>query len=225
MGFPASHGVPQPREGWQPCHGIGGSFAVESAAAFVWNRWQACYGISGNFRVERVAALPWNQWQDSPGIGGSFAVEYARSTHPMKLCVPLFTPPGCWVTGSRRRWGCSGGETRTSCTPVSASVIMEVSTAAAWPALRRTQGTNEHLRSHRVSATQSSQGYDHPAPATQGDTAITTRSLMTLFSRDGSRPAGRSISFPFYFGTRHASRDLTSVGVEQETRRNVRDTE
>ncbi len=77
MGFPASHGVPQPREGWQPCHGIGGSFAVESAAAFVWNRWQACDGISGNFRVERVAALPWNQWQDSPGIGGSFAVEYA----------------------------------------------------------------------------------------------------------------------------------------------------
>src|SRR5260370_42154037 len=77
MGSPASHGVPQPREGWQPCHGIGGSFAVESAAAFVWNRWQACYGISGNFRVERVAALPWNQWQNSPGIGGSFAVEYA----------------------------------------------------------------------------------------------------------------------------------------------------
>ena len=58
--------------------GIGGSFAVESVAAFAWNRWQACYGISGSFRVERVAALPWNQWQDSPGIGGSFAVEYAR---------------------------------------------------------------------------------------------------------------------------------------------------
>src|SRR6266446_4773349 len=77
MGFPASHGVPQPREGWQPSDGIGGSFAVESAAAFAWNRWQAYYGISGSFRVERVAALPWNQWQDSPGIGGSFAVEYA----------------------------------------------------------------------------------------------------------------------------------------------------
>jgi hypothetical protein len=55
----------------------GGSFAVESAAAFAWNRWQACYGINGSFRVERVAALPWNPWQDSPGIGGSFAVEYA----------------------------------------------------------------------------------------------------------------------------------------------------
>jgi hypothetical protein len=60
-------------------HGRGGSFAVESVAAFAWNRWQACYGISGSFRVERVAALPWNQWQDSPGIGGSFAVEYAKT--------------------------------------------------------------------------------------------------------------------------------------------------
>ena len=77
MGSPASHGVPQPPQGWQPSHGIGGSFAVESMAALPWNRWQACYGISGSFRVERVAALPWNQWQDSPGIGGSFAVEYA----------------------------------------------------------------------------------------------------------------------------------------------------
>jgi hypothetical protein len=74
---PASHGVPLSREGWQPSDGISGSFAVESAAAFAWNRWQLCYGISGSFRVERVAALPWNQWQDSPGIGGSFAVEYA----------------------------------------------------------------------------------------------------------------------------------------------------
>jgi hypothetical protein len=89
MGSPASHGVPQPREGWQPCHGIGGSFAVESAAAFVWNRWQACYGISGNFRVERVAALPWNQWQNSPGIGGSFAVEYAGRLS--KECKDLIT--------------------------------------------------------------------------------------------------------------------------------------
>ena len=77
MGCPASYGVPPPQEGWQLCHGIGGSFAVESVAAFAWNRWQTCYGISGSFRVERVAALPWNQWQDSPGIGGSFGVEYA----------------------------------------------------------------------------------------------------------------------------------------------------
>src|SRR2546429_7132301 len=67
------------RVGWQPFCGTGGSFAVESVAAFVWNRWQACYGISGSFRVEQVAALPWNQWQDSPGIGGSFGVEYANS--------------------------------------------------------------------------------------------------------------------------------------------------
>ena len=91
MGSPASHGVPHPPQGWQPSHGIGDSFAVESAAAFAWNRWQACYGISGSFRVERVAALPWNQWQDSPGIGGSFAVEYAASSvgsdaHPKKGC-------------------------------------------------------------------------------------------------------------------------------------------
>jgi len=30
----------------------GGSFALESVAAFVWNGWQACYGISGRFGVE-----------------------------------------------------------------------------------------------------------------------------------------------------------------------------
>jgi hypothetical protein len=70
----------------------GGSFAVESAAAFAWNRWQACYGISGSFRVERVAALPWNQWQDSPGIGGSFAVEYAAGTAETGLDWPLLNP-------------------------------------------------------------------------------------------------------------------------------------
>jgi len=57
----------------------GGSFAVESVAAFAWNRWQACYGINGSFGVEQVAALPWNRWQDSPGIGGSFGVEYAMA--------------------------------------------------------------------------------------------------------------------------------------------------
>ena len=66
-----------PRVGWQDSRGIGGSFGVESAAGFAWNRWQACYGISGSVRVEQVAALPWNQWQDSPVIGGSFGVEYA----------------------------------------------------------------------------------------------------------------------------------------------------
>ena len=30
----------------------GGSFALESVAAFVWNGWQACSGISGSFGVE-----------------------------------------------------------------------------------------------------------------------------------------------------------------------------
>src|SRR5215831_4350970 len=68
-----------PRGGWQPFRAVGGSFAVELAAAFAWNRWQACYGISGSFGVEQVAALPWNRWQYSPGIGGSFGVEYAVS--------------------------------------------------------------------------------------------------------------------------------------------------
>src|SRR5262249_34219838 len=43
-----------PRGGWQPSRAIGGSFAVELAAAFAWNRWQACYGISGSFAVESV---------------------------------------------------------------------------------------------------------------------------------------------------------------------------
>jgi len=43
--------------GWQDSRGIGGSFAVESAAACAWNGWQASYGISGSFRVERVATL------------------------------------------------------------------------------------------------------------------------------------------------------------------------
>ena len=30
----------------------GGSFALESVAAFVWNGWQACAGISGRLGVE-----------------------------------------------------------------------------------------------------------------------------------------------------------------------------
>ena len=68
MGSPASHGVPQPPQGWQPCRGISGSFhrgiggrlAMESVAAFVWNGWQLCRGISGRIHLESVAALPWN---------------------------------------------------------------------------------------------------------------------------------------------------------------------
>ncbi len=64
MGSPASHGVPQPPQGWQPSHGIGGSFAVELVAAFVWNGGQLCRGISGRIHLESVAALPWNtQWK------------------------------------------------------------------------------------------------------------------------------------------------------------------
>jgi hypothetical protein len=34
----------------------GGSFALESVAAFVWNGWQACSGISGRLGVEYA---PW----------------------------------------------------------------------------------------------------------------------------------------------------------------------
>ena len=60
MGSPASHGVPQPPQGWQPSHGIGGRLAMESVAAFVWNGWQLCRGISGRIHLESVAALAWN---------------------------------------------------------------------------------------------------------------------------------------------------------------------
>lgn len=76
----------------------GGSFAVESMAAFPWNQWQACDGISGSVRMEQVAALPWNQWQDSPGISGSFGVEYAQG---------LPGNPGCLISGDHisRRTG------------------------------------------------------------------------------------------------------------------------
>jgi hypothetical protein len=37
----------------------GGSFAVESVAAFAWNGWQASSGISGNLGLE-YAVLPWD---------------------------------------------------------------------------------------------------------------------------------------------------------------------
>jgi hypothetical protein len=62
--------------------GGGSRLAVESVAAFAWNRRQRCHGISGNFRVESVAGLPWNRWQACSGISGSFGVEYAPSTSP-----------------------------------------------------------------------------------------------------------------------------------------------
>src|SRR5262249_15936835 len=57
-----------PRAGWPASRAIGGSFAVELAAAFAWNRWQACYGISGSFAVESVAGFAWNRWQLWRGI-------------------------------------------------------------------------------------------------------------------------------------------------------------
>ena len=41
-----------PVKGWQLWTGMGGSFAVESVAAFVWNGWQACGGIGGRFQPE-----------------------------------------------------------------------------------------------------------------------------------------------------------------------------
>jgi hypothetical protein len=38
----------------------GGSFAVESVAAFAWNGWQASSGISGNLGME-YAQIPLNR--------------------------------------------------------------------------------------------------------------------------------------------------------------------
>ena len=100
-GSPASHGVPPPREGWQPSPGLGGSFAVQSAAAFRWKRWQACYGISGSVRVAQVAALPWKRWQDAPGSGGSFGVEYAFLHIGLKVGVHVADKSVCRATPPR----------------------------------------------------------------------------------------------------------------------------
>jgi hypothetical protein len=68
MGSPSVVGCSKPPGGvagflwnrWQLCHGIGGSFGVESVAALPWNQWQPSYGISGSVPVESVAALAWN---------------------------------------------------------------------------------------------------------------------------------------------------------------------
>ena len=68
MDCPASHGVPPPREEWQPSHGIGGSFAVESVAGLLWNQWQLSCGTGGSFAVESVAGFVWNGWQLCRGI-------------------------------------------------------------------------------------------------------------------------------------------------------------
>ena len=54
----------------------GGSFALESVAAFVWNGWQPCSGISGRLGVEyacqhistRQYARIVNRWVESIGL-------------------------------------------------------------------------------------------------------------------------------------------------------------
>jgi len=40
--------------GWQPCHGLGGSFAVEWVATFPWIRWQLSHGMGGRLAVENA---------------------------------------------------------------------------------------------------------------------------------------------------------------------------
>lgn len=68
MGSPASHGVLQPPQGWQPSPGIGGSFRLESVAGLLWNQWQLSCGTGGSFAVESVAGFTWNRWQLCRGI-------------------------------------------------------------------------------------------------------------------------------------------------------------
>ena len=70
-------GFSQRRTGLQ-ASGRGGSFAVESVAAFPWNGWQACPGIGGSFGMESVATFVWNRRQLCRGISGRFGVEYAE---------------------------------------------------------------------------------------------------------------------------------------------------
>src|SRR5580765_6548811 len=92
MGPPASHGVPQPPQGWQPCHGIGGSFRLESVAGLLWNQWQLSCGTGGSFAVESVAGFTWNRWQLCRGIrNGSQGLEKALYSHlygvPHQRCI------------------------------------------------------------------------------------------------------------------------------------------
>ena len=49
---PLSYPAPDGFDGVSQAHCRGGSFAVESAAAFAWNGWQASSGISGNLGLE-----------------------------------------------------------------------------------------------------------------------------------------------------------------------------
>jgi IS1 family transposase len=55
--------------GWQPCHGLGGSFPVDWMAALPWIRWQASHGLGGSFAMDWVAAFL--------RIGRQLSVEYA----------------------------------------------------------------------------------------------------------------------------------------------------
>ena len=99
---------------WQDSPGIGGSFAVESAAAFAWNRRQVYYGISGRIHLEQVAALPvesvagftWNRWQLCRGIRAGFHRELVAG-------APWRTAPGC-LGGVATGAGGAGPLTATS---------------------------------------------------------------------------------------------------------------
>ena len=68
-----------PRQGWQLCRVIGGSFAVKWVAAFGCNGWQLCRVIGGSFAVKWVAAFGCNGWQLCRVIGGSFAVKWVAA--------------------------------------------------------------------------------------------------------------------------------------------------
>jgi len=52
---PLSYPAPDGFDGVSQATCRGGSFAVESVAAFAWNGWQASSGISGNLGLEYAA--------------------------------------------------------------------------------------------------------------------------------------------------------------------------
>jgi len=53
---PLSYPAPDGFDGVNQAACRGGSFAVESVAAFAWNGWQASSGISGNLGLEYAGA-------------------------------------------------------------------------------------------------------------------------------------------------------------------------
>ena len=64
LSYPASGGF----DGADQATCRGGSFAVESVAAFAWNGWQASSGISGNLGLEYAVAcmdqhIPLRYWR------------------------------------------------------------------------------------------------------------------------------------------------------------------